>query len=116
MNEFLGQFLVSLLQLDVAKRSISANAIDQIVELSAEQEAAVDRWVEDGPELERDGVVRWRCCDLQDRIGREFGIGLHERTVGKLLKLRFRRLSVRPHHPQSDPAAQAAFKGASLTW
>jgi transposase len=85
--------------------------------LSAEQEAAVDRWVEDGPSLERDGVVRWRCRDLQDRIKREFGVGLHERTVSKLLsKLRFRRLSVRPHHPQSDPAAQAAFKGASLTW
>ena len=85
--------------------------------LSAEQEAAVDRWVEHGPELERDGVVRWRCRDLQERIGHEFGVGLHERTVGKLLaKLRFRRLSVRPHHPQSDPAAQAAFKGASPNW
>ena len=85
--------------------------------LSAAQEAAVDRWVEEGPELERDGVVRWRCRDLQERIGREFGVGLHERTVGKLLaKLRFRRLSVRPHHPESDPAAQAAFRGASPTW
>ena len=30
-------------------------------------------------------------------------------------RLRFRRLSVRPQHPQSDPAAQAAFRGASLT-
>ncbi|HJX27944.1 MAG TPA: IS630 family transposase [Thermoanaerobaculia bacterium] len=80
--------------------------------LSAEQEAAVDRWVEQGPELARDGVVRWRCRGLRERIGREFGVGLHERTVGKLLaKLRFRRLSVRPPHPQSDPAAQAAFKG-----
>ncbi len=85
--------------------------------LSAEQEAAVDRWVEQGPELERDGVVRWRCRDLRERIGREFGVGLHERTVGKLLaKLRFRRLSVRPRHPGSDPAAQAAFRGASPTW
>src|SRR5918998_1417126 len=64
--------------------------------LSVEQEAAVDRWVEQGPELARDGVVRWRCRDLQARIGREFGVGLHERTAGKLLaKLRFRRLSVR---------------------
>jgi hypothetical protein len=37
--------------------------------------------------------------------------------VGKLLtRLRFRRLSVRPSHPQSDPAAQAAFKGASANW
>ena len=85
--------------------------------LSAGQEAAVDRWVEQGPELERDGVVRWRCRDLRERIGREFGVGLHERTVGKLLaKLRFRRLSVRPQHPQSDPAARAAFKGASRSW
>ncbi len=85
--------------------------------LSAEQEAAVDRWIEQGPELARDGVVRWRCRDLQERIGREFGVGLHERTVGKLLaKLRFRRLSVRPRHPGSDPAAQAAFRGASPTW
>ena len=85
--------------------------------LSAEQEAAVGRWIEEGPDLERDGVGRWRCRDLQERIRQKFGVSLHERTVGKLLtKLRFRRLSVRPQHPQSDPAAQAAFRGASLTW
>ena len=83
--------------------------------LSSEQEGLVARWVEEGPELERDGVVRWRCRDLQARIRGEFRVSLHERTVGKLLtKLRFRRLSVRPQHPQSDPAAQATFKGASL--
>jgi transposase len=82
--------------------------------LSAEQEAAVARWVEDGPELERDGVVRWRCVDLQDRIEREFAVSLHERTVGKLLrKLAFRRLSVRPQHPRSDPEAQASFRPGS---
>ncbi|MBI0539022.1 IS630 family transposase [Roseomonas sp. KE2513] len=80
--------------------------------LSNAQEAMVARWVEDGPDLERDGVVRWRCRDLQERIGSEFRVSLHERTVGKLLAtLRFRRLSVRPQHPQSDLAAQAAFKG-----
>ncbi len=85
--------------------------------LSDGQEAELARWVEGGPELARDGVVRWRCRDLRARIGREFGGSLHERTVGKLLaKLRFRRLSVRPRHPESDPAAQAAFKGASPSW
>ena len=89
----------------------------RMARLSAEQEAAVERWVEQGPDLERDGVVRWRCRDLQDRIRREFKVSLHERTVGKLLtKLRFRRLSVRPSHPQSDLAAQAAFRGASANW
>ena len=85
--------------------------------LSAAQEAELNRWVEDGPDLARDGVVRWRCRDLWERIGREFGARFHERTVGKpLAKLRFRRLSVRPRHPESDPAAQAAFKGASASW
>jgi transposase len=85
--------------------------------LSAAQEAELGRWVEDGPALARDGVVRWRCRDLQARMEREFGVRFHERTVGKLLaKLRFRRLSVRPRHPESDLAAQAAFKGASPHW
>jgi len=79
--------------------------------LSAEQQAAVAAWVEQGAELRRDGVVRWRCVDLQQRIEQSFGVALHERTVGKLLrKLSFRRLSVRPQHPQSDPDAQASFR------
>lgn len=82
--------------------------------LSPEQEAVVTGWVEQGPDLARDGVVRWRCVDLQERIKREWGISLHERTVGKLLRrLAFRRLSVRPQHPKSDPAAQAVFRTGS---
>ncbi len=83
--------------------------------LSAEQQAKVAQWVEQGPDFERDGVVRWRCVDLQQRIGREFAVRLHERTVGKLLrKLAFRRLSVRPRHPQGKPEAQELFKLGSL--
>ena len=82
--------------------------------LSPEQEAVVAGWVEQGPDLARDGVVRWRCVDLQERIGREWGIGLHKRTVGTLLrKLAFRRLSVRPQHPKCDPEAQALFRTGS---
>jgi len=56
-------------------------------------------------------VVRWRWVDLQQRIQQSFGVSFHERTVGKLLrKLSFRRLSVRPQHPKSDPEAQASFR------
>jgi transposase len=51
--------------------------------LSAEQQATVADWVTQGPDLERDGVVRWRCVDLQLRIAQEFAVQLHERTVGK---------------------------------
>jgi transposase len=83
--------------------------------LSEEQQAKVAEWVEQGPELERDGVVRWRCVDLQQRIEAEFDVQLHERTVGKLLrKLSFRRLSVRPQHPQSKPEEQAVFSASLL--
>jgi transposase len=83
--------------------------------LSAQQQAQVAEWVEQGPDLERDGVVRWRCLDLQQRILQEFAVSLHERTVGKLLrKLSFRRLSVRPQHPQTKPEEQAVFRAALL--
>lgn len=83
--------------------------------LSPEQQAKVAEWVEQGPDLERDGVVRWRCVDLQQRIMQEFAVPLHERTVGKLLrKLSFRRISVRPQHPQCKPEDQAVFRASFL--
>ena len=56
-------------------------------------------------------VVRWRLVDLRDEIVRAFGVHLHERSVGKVLaRLNFSRVSVRPRHPQQDPATQEAHK------
>ncbi len=82
--------------------------------LTPAQKAELAAWVEAGPDPERDGVMRWRCADLKRRIEAEFGVQLHERTVGKhLTALGFRRLSVRPQHPKADPAAQEAFKKTS---
>jgi len=82
--------------------------------LTSEQMAQLAAWVKAGPDPARDGVVRWRRSDLARRIEVEFGVKFHERTVGKHLdKLGFRRLSVRPEHPNADPAAQAAFKKTS---
>jgi len=79
--------------------------------LTVAQEAAVDAWVESGPDLAKDGVVRWRRVDLRDRIKEHFGVVFHVRSVGKLLRrLNFRRMSVRPQHPDSDEAEQEAFK------
>jgi transposase len=83
-------------------------------QLNAAQKAELADWLEAGPDPERDGVVRWRCRDLKRRIEAAFGVVLHERTVGKhLTALGYRRLSVRPQHPKSDPAAQVAFKKTS---
>jgi transposase len=83
--------------------------------LSPEQQAKVAEWVQEGPELARDGVVRWRCIDLQRRIKEEFAVGLHESTVSKMLRQQnFVRLQPRPYHPKKDPAAQEAFKKTLL--
>jgi transposase len=85
--------------------------------LSPEQQAVVAEWVEQGPELVRDGVMRWRCVDLQRRIKEAFAVALHESTVGKLLRrLKFTRLQPRPYHPKKDPDAQEAFKKTLPAW
>src|ERR1700687_1147476 len=79
--------------------------------LTAQQQAELPELVEAGPDPVRHGVVRWRRVDLRDELERRFGVGLHERSVGKVLaKLGYRRLSVRPRHPQADEEAQEAFK------
>ena len=74
----------------------------------------LDAIVEAGPDLETDGVVRWRCVDLQRVIAQKYDVALCERSVGRILNdRRFRHVSVRPQHPKSDPAAQDLFKKAS---
>ena len=78
------------------------------------QMAELAAWVEAGPDPARDGVVRWRRSDLARRIASTFGVEVHERTVGTYLAaLGYRRLSVRPQHPKSDPEAQETFKKTS---
>ena len=82
--------------------------------LSAAQEAEVASWMRAGPDLEVDKVVRWRCADIGARIAVLFGVGLHERSVGRLLhRLHFSHVSVRPQHPRADVAAQASFAAGS---
>jgi transposase len=76
--------------------------------LTPERMAELAALVEAGPDPVVDHVVRWRRVDLRQVIAERWGVALHERTVGKLLhRLGFAKLSVRPKHPKSDPAAQA---------
>ncbi len=85
--------------------------------LTDTQTSEVATWVVAGPDPEKDGVVRWRCSDLRDRIKARFGVLLHERSVGKLLKkLDFSSISGRPLHPQSDLEAQETFKKTLPSW
>jgi transposase len=70
-----------------------------------------------GPNLERNEVVRWRCVDLRAEIAARWSITLTKATVGKLLRrLGMTRLQPRPCHPKKDAAVQEAFKKTSPAW
>ena len=76
----------------------------RVARLAPAQMADLGAWVEAGPDLEKDGVVRWRRQDLQRRIAEAFGVEVHERTVGKYLAaLGYRRLQVAPAAPENRP-------------
>ena len=79
--------------------------------LTSEQMADLSEIVEAGPDPAVDQVVRWRRVDLRRVIAERWGVEFHERSVGKLLhRLGFAKLSVRPKHPRTDPAAQAEWE------
>jgi len=79
--------------------------------LSDEQKQVLKQLVEDGPDPETDGVVRWRCVDLKRVVRDRFGVDLSEVSLGRVLKqLGFSRISARPRHPKQDPEAIEAFK------
>ncbi len=85
--------------------------------LSGEQMAELKELVIAGPDQERDGIVRWRCIDLQEVIADRYEVDVHERTVGKLLRrVGLTRLQPPPYHPKKDTAAQEAFKKTSPAW
>ena len=74
-------------------------------QLTSDQVAQLATWVKDGPDPERDGVVRWGRADLARRIEVAFGIKLHKRTVGTYLaKLGFSADVGAASTPQGRPA------------
>lgn len=67
--------------------------------------------VESGPELDIDGVVRWRLVDLKQWIWRQFAISLDERSVSRALKaMAFVKLTARPRHYAQEEGAVEDFK------
>jgi transposase len=83
--------------------------------LSVAEKAVLTEWVQQDPDLAEEGVVRWRLCDLRERILARFFVVMDERSVGRILKtLSFSHISVRPRHPQADAEAQEAHKKTLL--
>lgn len=85
--------------------------------LSEKQMEELRIMVLDGPDPERNRVIRWRCADLRDEIAARWSVTITERSVGRLLhRLAMTRLQPRPYHPKKDAAAQEAFKKSSQPW
>lgn len=85
--------------------------------LNQDQMEELRSLVLEGPDLERNGVVRWRCADLRTEIAARWSVTVSEGTVGKLLhRLHMTRLQPRPCHPKKNAAAQDTFKKTSPAW
>jgi transposase len=83
--------------------------------LNAEQRAALQQIVEQGPIPAVHGVVRWRLVDLIQWVWEEFRISISKQTLSRELRaLGFRKLSARPRHYAKNEAAAPAFKQTSL--
>lgn len=100
-----------------AKRSaglINRKAPGAAPNLTAAQKAELLDLVEAGPNLETDGIVRWRRTDLKQVIRDRFAVDYHERSPSRLLhELGFSHMSARPQHPDQDAEMLEAFKEAS---
>ena len=84
--------------------------------LSEAQMRELAELVETGPDMEVDGVVRWRRIDLQRIIEERFGVAYNERTISKLLAaMGFSHMSARPQHPRQDARVIETFKKTSPT-
>jgi transposase len=83
---------------------------------TAEHRAELKALVEAGPDVEVDGIVRWRRCDLADRMERQVGVKVDPDTMGRYLrKLGYSYISARPKHPAQKPDAIELFKKRSPT-
>ena len=81
--------------------------------LRPEQESALGVRLEAGPQPGDETCV-FHGKDIRRILEREFNVLLKLSAVYELLhRLNYSHLCPRPHHPQADPAAQAAFK---KTW
>lgn len=81
--------------------------------LDAHQEQTLAGIVVAGPDPETDGISAYTLDDLCVIIKERFGASYGPTGVSAVLhRLGFSRQKARPHHPEKDEAAQAAFKGA----
>ena len=81
--------------------------------LTDTQQAELAAVIVQGPDPETDGISAYTLDDLCALAAARFEVSYCTDGMSQLIKrLGFSRQKSRPHHPDKDEAAQAAFKGA----
>jgi transposase len=81
--------------------------------LDATQEDELAATIVAGPDPEVDGFSAYTLDDLAEIVEARFDVAYHPASMSRVVRrLGFTRQKARPHHPEKDEAAQAAFKGA----
>jgi transposase len=84
--------------------------------LDAAQQAELSSIIVAGPEVEAAGVSSYTLPDLARIAAQRWNISYHPASLSRVVRrLGFSRQKARPAHPAKDEAAQAAFKGGSVT-
>jgi len=106
---------------DAAKR-YNAEGVEGLVDrprsgrprkLDTSQEKCLASAIVAGPDPEKDGISAFTLDDLCALVEKRYGVRYGARGMSAVIKrLGFSRQKARPHHPEKDEAAQAAFKGA----
>ena len=105
VDEWVGRYRTGGIDALTAKRQPGATR-----RLTAEQEAELCAMLEAGPPPE-DGIAAYNGPILRERIEQRFGKAYSLSGIYQLLhRLGYNDLMPRPRHPDTDPAAQAAFK------
>jgi transposase len=81
--------------------------------LDADEQAELAQVILAGPDPEVDGISAYTLEDLAQLSAERFGKPFHPASMSRVVRrLGFSRQKARPHHPDKDEAAQAAFRGA----
>ena len=95
---------------------VNATSPGRPPKLSAAHRQEIKALVEKGPDVETDGIVRWRRIDLVRIATARFGVTVDEDTMGRVLRdLGFSHISARPQHPKQKADAVEGFKKNSRT-
>jgi transposase len=81
--------------------------------LDADEQAQLAEIILAGPDPEVDGISAYTLEDLTEIVESRFGVAYHPSSMSRVVRrLGFSHQKARPHHPEKDEAAQAAFRGA----